>query len=51
MEAARKGPKNGVGASPEQRALIEEKLAVLCALNPTPEPTAPSALGAQISGG
>ena len=38
MEAARKGPKNGVGASPEQRALIEEKLAVLCALNPTPEP-------------
>ena len=36
--AARAGPKNGVGATPEQRAAIEGKLAELIALNPTEEP-------------
>ena len=36
--AARAGPKNGVGASPDQRAVIEGRLDELCALNPTPEP-------------
>jgi hypothetical protein len=38
VAAARAGPKNGVSASPEQRADIENKLAVLCSLNPTAEP-------------
>ena len=38
IAAARAGPKNGVSASPEQRADIENKLALLCSLNPTAEP-------------
>ena len=38
VAAARAGPKNGVSASPEQRADIEDKLDVLCSLNPTAEP-------------
>lgn len=36
LAAARAGPKNGVGASPEERAEIEGKLAALCECNPTP---------------
>ena len=36
LAAARAGPKNGVGASPEKRAEIEGKLAALCECNPTP---------------
>jgi len=38
LAAARAGPKNGVGASPEQRAAIEGRLAGLIAFNPTEEP-------------
>jgi hypothetical protein len=38
IAAARAGPKNGVGATPEQRAAIEGKLSELIALNPTQEP-------------
>ena len=35
LAAARAGPKNGVRASPEERAIIEGKLAALCEYNPT----------------
>eukprot|EP00291_Cryptomonas_curvata_P000962 CAMPEP_0172189984 /NCGR_PEP_ID=MMETSP1050-20130122/22849_1 /TAXON_ID=233186 /ORGANISM="Cryptomonas curvata, Strain CCAP979/52" /LENGTH=196 /DNA_ID=CAMNT_0012864783 /DNA_START=180 /DNA_END=767 /DNA_ORIENTATION=+ len=38
LAAAKAGPKNGVGCTPEQREEIEGKLAILAELNPTKEP-------------
>ena len=35
LAAAKAGPKNGVGCTPEQREEIEGKLAILAELNPT----------------
>jgi hypothetical protein len=38
LAAAKAGPKNGVGCTPEQREEIEGKLAILTAMNPTKVP-------------